>query len=234
MSKSRGLRDSHSRKAAIAAGLVRYKMTIPCRNGHLGERLTSNGGCLECVALVKSKKDRAYYLRHSGKIKERARAWREDNIERSKENDKKKYLAKRDSELIRMRNRYALYRKQDIDRKRRGYKENAEARRQRTRERYKADPSAWRVGSRNRKARLRKAEGRHTVKEIHNLFDLQKGKCANCNVSIIKLYHVDHIIALSRGGSNWIRNIQLLCVDCNLRKRAHDPIDFARMEGRLL
>lgn len=46
--------------------------------------------------------------------------------------------------------------------------------------------------------------------------------------------HVDHIKALARGGSNWPSNLQLTCGPCNNRKRAIDPIEFARRNGRLI
>jgi hypothetical protein len=38
-----------SRKAAHAAGLKRFYTGKPCIQGHLGERYTSSGNCIECV-----------------------------------------------------------------------------------------------------------------------------------------------------------------------------------------
>lgn len=35
------------------------------------------------------------------------------------------------------------------------------------------------------------------------------------------VFHVDHIVAFSRGGRNHIDNYQLLCRDCNLKKGAN-------------
>ena len=40
---------SQERDAAIAAGLTRYQ-GAPCKNGHPGERFTSNGACVECAS----------------------------------------------------------------------------------------------------------------------------------------------------------------------------------------
>lgn len=71
--------------------------------------------------------------------------------------------------------------------------------------------------------------------QIKHLFAKQRGRCANCRCKItFDTMHKDHIIALSRGGSNSIRNIQLLCVPCNRKKHNKDPVDFAREQGRLL
>jgi 5-methylcytosine-specific restriction endonuclease McrA len=110
----------------------------------------------------------------------------------------------------------------------------AEKARSKTKKRYHENPVAHKAHVRNRKLRLRKAEGRHTGAELISLFEKQNGKCTNCIGSIKRGYHVDHIVPVSRGGSNWITNIQLLCSYCNLRKHARDPLEFARAEGRLL
>ena len=84
------------------------------------------------------------------------------------------------------------------------------------------------------RANSKGATGSHSAVEVERLFNKQKGKCVNCLCSIVYGYHVDHIQALSRGGSNDISNIQLLCPPCNIRKQAKDPFKWALENGRLL
>ena len=97
-----------------------------------------------------------------------------------------------------------------------------------------ANPEGPRTRGRNYRARLFVAEGSHTRQEIEALYAKQKGRCPYCRASLENGYHADHRVALSNGGSNWITNIELTCGPCNNRKRATDPIDFARRMGRLL
>lgn len=91
-----------------------------------------------------------------------------------------------------------------------------------------------RDAAKNGSARRRGAEGRFTKEDIQLLFVAQKGKCAepSCKVKLDK-YHVDHVMPLSRGGTNWPDNLQLLCPSCNLRKHRRDPYEWARINGRL-
>lgn len=126
-------------------------------------------------------------------------------------------------------------------------------------ERHRASHKAWRLANkeylrqkktewaaanrehkasldRNRRARLRAAEGSHTHIEIKALAVRQKFRCANpmCRCSIKKDWHTDHIMPLDLGGSNWIRNIQLLCPFCNISKHAKHPVVWAQKNGLLL
>jgi len=97
-----------------------------------------------------------------------------------------------------------------------------------------ANPEQTRALKLRYRARLESAEGNHTAAELKALFEKQKGKCAYCSAKLTKSYHADHIVALSKGGSNWISNIALACAKCNVSKHAADPIEFARRNGRLI
>lgn len=129
---------------------------------------------------------------------------------------------------------------------------NRELGRERYRKRYWSDPAfrkkvsdygKWyrknrsqvaRATRQNCKAKRRKALGSHTKDDIKEICKLQRNKCAICRVSIKKKYEVDHIVALSKGGTNFRQNIQLLCKPCNRRKHNKDPMDAMRRLGRLL
>jgi 5-methylcytosine-specific restriction endonuclease McrA len=98
---------------------------------------------------------------------------------------------------------------------------------------YEAHPEARSHYERKRKAKKRDAVGSHTREDIIRLYFQQKHKCVVCRVHI-DMYHVDHIMPLSLGGSNAIGNIQLLCPTCNLQKHTKHPVDFMQERGFLL
>jgi len=103
---------------------------------------------------------------------------------------------------------------------------------------YAENPDKFAAHNRNRKARKRNADGRHTGADVLSIFDNQRGLCAGCGVRLLKSgvnkYHVDHIVPLAKGGSNWPENLQCLCPGCNLSKGAKHPDDWAKQIGRLL
>ena len=103
---------------------------------------------------------------------------------------------------------------------------------------HAANPDKRTAHGRNSRARRRSAEGRHTALDITRIFEHQRGLCANCHSKLFKSgkqkFHVDHIVPLVKGGSNWPSNLQCLCPTCNMRKNAKDPIAWANEQGRLL
>lgn len=91
--------------------------------------------------------------------------------------------------------------------------------------------------SHKRRAQKLSAGGSFTAKQVENLYQVQRGRCAEptCRVKLNRLFHRDHRRPLSQAGSsNDIRNIQILCAPCNSRKAAKDEIVWARENGRLL
>ena len=53
----------------------------------------------------------------------------------------------------------------------------------------------------------------------HVLFGQQEGRCNGCEAEFpFRMFDVDHIIPRSRGGTDYIDNLQLLCTHCNRTK----------------
>lgn len=86
-----------------------------------------------------------------------------------------------------------------------------------------------------RTARIRDAEGYHTVTDIEALRMKQANLCANpyCAVDITASFQVDHTIPIARNGSNWPANLQLLCQPCNTSKGALDNDFWLAKQSRI-
>lgn len=82
------------------------------------------------------------------------------------------------------------------------------------------------VFAHRRRARMRGAEGSFTTAEWDDLV-AQYDRCPMCRRSWIEIpappgrdsvITADHIVPISKGGSNFIENIQPLCYSCNSKK----------------
>lgn len=82
-------------------------------------------------------------------------------------------------------------------------------------------------------ARKHGAVGNHTADDVGRQYEAQKGKCYYCGVKVDDAYHVDHVIPLSRGGSNGPENIVIACKNCNQSKGGKLPHEWPE-GGRLL
>ncbi len=98
----------------------------------------------------------------------------------------------------------------------------------------RAHPAAL-IRRRNRRALYRGSEGRHTRADIHWLTEHQCYRCYFCEAPLMAGdTHVDHLVPLSRGGSNWPDNLAITCGSCNERKHTDTADEFViKMQQRI-
>lgn len=80
-----------SRKEAKALHLATYFTGKPCKSGHLSEKKTSNGSCLECAVVYRQKNrskinaaNSQYQKKNKEKVNEKTKRWRAENPEKTK------------------------------------------------------------------------------------------------------------------------------------------------------
>lgn len=122
-----------------------------------------------------------------------------------------------------------------ISMKQKAYRDaNIDKERMRERNYRKANLEKVNAKKRRYRARKRNAEGTHTAADVAKQFTAQKGRCWWCGnklkVSSRGKYEVDHVVALSKGGSNNPENLVCACPACNSSKNSRTPLDFI---GRL-
>jgi 5-methylcytosine-specific restriction endonuclease McrA len=100
------------------------------------------------------------------------------------------------------------------------------------RRRYLTDPS-YRLYHRQ-KSKRRKAQMRDSVaiqlsgKEVRARFAQFDHRCAYCGAG--GDLHIEHVVAISRGGGHAIGNIVPACESCNYSKRDHQPETWYRRQ----
>lgn len=142
-------------------------------------------------------RQREYRQNNQDKVREGIRKWTENNPDKVKEKNE------------------------------RWNRNNPEKRKEISRNYLRRNPELFRLRSRHRRAKKKGAAGKHTNAEVSALFREQEGYCFHCGIDLIPIgFHRDHWIPLSRGGSDWIENIRLLCPKCNLSKNKKLPCEW--------
>lgn len=200
---------------------------------------------MECSAQNR----REWGVKHPDRVREGFKRWVAKNEDRYRTNSKLWRLSNLDKKRVANAKWQEENREKARESVRRHYRNNLDLMRIKRRakrlkhiEREKAYSIAWakanpekRVAREaKRRAQKRGSTGTFTDVDISSIFKAQRGKCGYCRLKLRKKYHVDHIKALARGGSNDRTNLQILCVQCNLSKSSKDPIDFAQSLGLLL
>lgn len=189
------------------------------RSAYRGRKARLVSHCKQC----KAEDDKSYVTRNKNKVK-----LSKDKYNAEHREQRKIYDAEHKERIDELRRLYTEENKDRI----------SETHRQYCVQYYQTERGRvqMRVSSGNRRARKRNAQGTHTTDELYQQLRRQKNKCYYCHVKLGKernSWVAEHVIPLSRGGSNSIDNIVIACPTCNLRK--HDKLPHEWKDGgRLL
>lgn len=184
----------------------------------------------DCEQPITNPSSLAKYCSQRCKQRENTRAYRQRNprvardvMRKARERDPERYAAyvanwrRKNPERAREINRTSWNKNKDkYNEARRGDPVTA----QQMRDWQKANPAKIREYNRRRKARSKGASGRHTEDELVALWARYGGLCAYCGE---QAEHADHVMPLSKGGSDDIENIAPACIACNLSKKDKAP-----------
>lgn len=205
-----------SREDARSRGSIRYFTGVPCRHGHIEERIVTSNLCLACHREARAR-------------------WRAAEPERLKADKAASYLRNREHVIAQAKAYIGANPEKVRARRKAHYAKNTE--------RLRAANKAWRssthgrdimrVHERARKMRHLNAPGVHTLTDIKAMEKAQGLRCASpvCGKDISPAaggYHVDHVMPLIRFGCNCPGNLQLLCAPCNQSKHAREPEDWKK------
>lgn len=184
-----------------------------------------------------NERSRAYHAANRERENQRRQANYKANIEREREYRRKWAIANSERVAKNLRawreaNRDSVLEKQRVYGRKR-YTANKRRENERVRAWAIANPLANRMRKHRRRALERNAEGTHTAEDVQRQYKAQRGKCYYCGTKVGDTYHVDHVIPLSRGGTNWPENLVIACPQCNQSKNDKLPHEWSQ-GGRLL
>lgn len=185
--------------------LIRYFTNIPCQNGHISERRTSDKVCIQC----EKEKAKRYFETQKGKISN----YNRNHSIAAKERKKRYYL----SEKGRVTNN----------------KNNKTEKGKASRKRFDLTEKGKLCNRRNQHARrVRKINQdciQYSFQDIKEKFLKFDNKCAYCGSD--KNLTEDHFIPIAKGGSHRIENIIPACKKCNIRKNAQSPESWYKKQS---
>lgn len=196
------------------------------------DKSRSSGYDVICKGCTR-KKNKKWREENPDRVKSNMAEWFAQNHERNRQNCADYYAANKETLTSKKREdrRSDPSRVRAVDRDR--YIRDREKRIASMTAWAKRNPDKRKATEYKRRARKIGAEGFYTEVDIRRIRSAQNHRCAACKRKCALT--VDHIVPLSKGGSNWPRNIQLLCLSCNAGK--HDRPNeefFRRTQGTLL
>lgn len=211
----------------------------------------------ECKVCVKARKpdrdiarasERKYRMLNPEKVLETARRYRDSHRKEIQQRQREKYNSNPEKYRNASRESQHRHREKYKEYNKTYYENNIEKERQRSlnyqrknrivvREKQRlyrlSNLNKDRIKSQRRRSRKKGASGKYTLADIANQLKSQHSKCYYCGVNLDDIYTIEHVVPLSRGGSNAPDNIVISCPHCNFSKGTKLPHEWPE-GGRLL
>lgn len=167
-----------------------------------------------------------YRETHSAKVKENQRRYRESHGLQISYYNRKYRLGRKEYQRL-YQARYRLEHPETQKRYRDTHKSQCIERAKSWRAR---NPDKVRLSRRRHKVKRRCADGFYSEKEWLEILWLYDNRCVCCGISakdtVLGKLTPDHVIPITKGGSNYIENIQPMCLPCNRRKSNLVLLDY--------
>jgi 5-methylcytosine-specific restriction endonuclease McrA len=163
--------------------------------------------CSDC----RKKRTDQYYKDEKSKIRKRQENYRNLNRELVRENNRASYWRNREKILAHSR----IY-----------YRENREKRLAQIKKYRDRNPGYYKNWSRFKYKIGLNLNSKAKKKLVEFLLQKQFGRCYWCNQKLNLARHIDHVIPITRGGTNDIENLVLSCPRCNWSKGNYLPEEW--------
>lgn len=159
--------------------------------------------------------------------------YQKENKEHIKKYNKEYYQTNKITLRCKYREKQKLYRainKEKISLKLSEYYEkNKTVVLERNRKWIKNNREKMRSYNNKRRALKRGSTGEYSDADVYKKRVEQRDLCYWCHEALNNKYHIDHVVPLSRGGSNSPENIVISCPKCNLKKGSKLPNEWEKL-----
>lgn len=168
----------------------------------------------------KRARDKAYQKENAAKIAAYNREWQIRNRESVYARHRAYYRADPEKHCARTGKNAKANRERTREYCQRWRESNKEKANELHREWVRNNPEKYKEAVRLGNLRKRSARGKVTNKQLEGRIALYGGMCSWCGEKTYE--HIDHVIALASGGTNWPANLRPSCRRCNQKKNKHD------------